>query len=190
MGVRLRKRHRAFPFLWEDAALLILDPQLWFTDPAGPGWVEEAPLVLQALEDLRRRFVAHRRPVWVTRHHHEAGEGMMGRWWRRPMAEGDPLTAPDSRLGMEGVEAVFKRRYDAFAGTVLEERIRCLGVRRLVVGGFLLGRCGVSTILSAFNRDLEVFTLPQLWGEGSEKRREELLGWLFEMAALPWCEPL
>jgi nicotinamidase-related amidase len=143
------------------SALLVVDMQQFFLDPASPtftcGGVAILPTVKQLVGALRRAG----RPVIFTRHvHHPADldSGIMGWWWEGKCLEGSPESEIHPDLApMPGEKVVFKHRYSAFYNTDLETVLRCLKVEDVVVSGVMTNLCCESTARDAYYRDYRVF---------------------------------
>jgi len=58
-------------------------------------------------------------------------------------------------LGMPA-ETVVKRRYDAFYQTDLEMRLRCWGIKTLIIGGVVSDICVETTARAAYIRDFDI----------------------------------
>ena len=90
---------------------------------------------------------------------------MLREWKSRRGQDGDPLLCREGSKGAESVgvtplpgEAVFsKSRYNAFAGTGLDDHLKTLKRDTLVIAGFTTECCVDSTARDAFERDYHVF---------------------------------
>lgn len=85
------------------------------------------------------------------------------------------------RAGDGGVDGVVhKNVYDAFIGTGLEERLKGLGVQRIVVVGVMTDCCCDSTGRSAFNRGFETWMVGDAMGSADREQHEAgLRAWGF-----------
>ncbi|MHB9033237.1 MAG: cysteine hydrolase family protein [Anaerolineae bacterium] len=142
-------------------ALLVVDMQTFFLDPASPTFTCGGQAVLPSIVRLMAAFRAAGRPVLYTRHvHHPSGNdlGIMGWWWAGSCIEGSPESEihPDlAPLAQEKV--IFKHRYSAFYNTDLEIVLRGLQVQDLVITGVMTNLCCESTARDAYFRDYRVF---------------------------------
>ncbi len=143
------------------AALLVVDMQRFFLDPASPTYTCGGPPILPTVSRLVEGFRRARRPVLFTRHvHHPAGldAGIMGWWWKGTCLEGSPESEVHPALAPRPDEkVVLKHRYSAFHDTDLATVLRCLGIEDLVIAGVMTNLCCESTARDAFFRDLRVF---------------------------------
>ena len=75
----------------------------------------------------------------------------------RAHVAGTPGAQFDSRLDVRPADAVMiKKRYSAFFGTDLDERLGKLGVDTLILTGVNTHACIRTTAIDAYQRDLEV----------------------------------
>lgn len=140
------------------AALLILDLQRYFLDPASHAFVPSAPAIVPVIERLGRAFLDAGRPVIATQHVDTPGEaGMMARWWGDLIEPGTTMAGLDPRIEALAPEIVRKSRYDAFHESGLPRMLAKLGVRQLVVTGVMTHLCVETTARAAFVRDYAVF---------------------------------
>ena len=152
--VRLRSR----PFDPRGAALLALDMQAYFLEPASHAFIPSAAAILPNIAALARSFLAQDRPVYFTRHINTAADaGMMARWWREIIAPGGPLADLLPGLVPPGARLLDKTQYDAFFDTDLEGDLHRAGVQQLVISGVMTHLCCETTARSAFMRGFEVF---------------------------------
>ena len=150
-----------------QAALLVVDMQNDFCDSRGslavsggdPGLIQAmAPRLLRLLESARSTNI----PVIHVRTIHSRwtdSESWLGRLKGR-----GPMCAPDTwgaeyysgftPLSSEYV--VTKHRYSAFVGTDLEQVLRALGVRSVIMTGEATNVCVESTARDAYMRDFFV----------------------------------
>ena len=147
-----------FDLDWDRAALLVIDMQRVFLE--GSDKVECAAAVIRRVSDLADAFRRAGRPVVYTRHLHRADGSDAGNllwWWGGLIKEGSPSgeihpdVAPE-----EGEHVVRKNTYSAFHGTDLDQRLRGLGVRDLVVAGVMTNICCETTTRAAFCRGYRV----------------------------------
>ena len=146
------------------AALLIIDMQRDFVLPGAPlcvaGAYPSLPVVRELLDEARSR----KWPVFhVVREH--APDGSDAETFRRHLFEqgngfcvaGSPGSAiVDELTPLPGEYKVIKTRFSAFYRTDLEERLRGLGVRTVVIGGTQYPNCVRGTAVDALYRDFQV----------------------------------
>ena len=138
-------------------ALLVVDMQGWFLDPASHAYLPGAEYIIPGLVSLSRAFWENGLPVVFTRHlNTEDDAGSLGLWWSDLIRVEDPLSeiapALDTSVGI----VLEKSQYDAFHGTRLEDTLRERRVQRVVVTGVATHLCCETTARSAFVRGFEV----------------------------------
>jgi nicotinamidase-related amidase len=143
------------------SALLVVDMQLFFLDPASPTFTCGGPAILPKVRDLVAAFRQARRPVIFTRHvHHPDGLdlGIMGWWWEGRCIEGSPESEVHPDLApLPNEKVVTKHRYSAFYDTDLQTVLRGLGIQDVVIAGVMTNMCVESTARDAYYRDYRVF---------------------------------
>jgi len=155
------------------SALLVVDMQRFFLDPASPMYTCGGTAILPKVKQLIEAFRREERPVLFTRHvHHpwDLDSGIMGWWWKDKCLEGSAESEihPDlTPLPKEKV--IFKHRYSAFYNTDLEIVLRCLKVEDLVISGVMTNMCCESTARDAYYRDYRVFFLADGTGSINEE---------------------
>lgn len=151
---------RRFSLDLPRAALLVVDMQRYFVDPASSGCLPWAAQVVGRVGTLVSFFRARGRPVVFTVHAHApdgSDGGNMAWWWDGLLREGTwaaelhPAIVP-----AEGEPVLRKNRYDAFLGTDLDGILRRGGVTDLVVTGCKTNLCCETTARDAFCRDYRV----------------------------------
>ncbi|MFZ5880543.1 MAG: isochorismatase family protein [Chloroflexota bacterium] len=154
----LRARHADLAFQFEQAALLVLDMQVYFLRPDSHAFIPSAPALLPNLQQLITAFRAANRPTFFTRHFNSAADaGMMARWWRDLLRVDSPDSALEPALDTSGGVVLPKSQYDAFHATALEKTLRGMNVRQVVITGVHTHLCCETTARSAFVRGFEVF---------------------------------
>jgi nicotinamidase-related amidase len=142
-------------------ALMIVDMQNFFLDPASPTFACGGVAILAGVKSLLDAFRREKRPVIYTQHVHHPDDldiGIMGWWWQGKCVEGSlesqihPMLTP-----LQGEKVVTKHRYSAFYNTDLETILRCLKVEDLVICGTMTNMCCESTARDAYYRDYRVF---------------------------------
>ncbi|WP_372593437.1 cysteine hydrolase family protein [Actinotalea sp.] len=161
---------RELPGPLEQGAVVVIDVQRSFADPAHLTWVDEAGLaaVAAAVETTRRLVEGARergvRVVWVGLEQDPTAPWATSLWLRRvpagapwPGAE-EPCVAGTAGAQWYGVEplpgelVVAKTRYSGFVGTTLEQELRTAGISWFVAAGLTSECCVGSTVWDAFQR--------------------------------------
>lgn len=155
------------------AALLVIDMQKYFLDPASPTFTCSGPAILPNLKKLVSAFREAKRPVIFTRHVHHPDlldAGIMGWWWKGMCLEGSPESEiHDEITPLRSEKVIVKHRYSAFYDTDLETVLRCLGIEDIVVSGIMTNMCCESTARDAYYRDLRIFFLADGTGSINEE---------------------
>lgn len=130
-------------------ALVIVDMQNDFVDPAGSLSVAAAAATIPATGRLRDLAHAHGMPVVYTQDWHGEDDPEFAIWGRHAVggtwgAEIVPALAPGPRDLV-----VRKVRYDGFYGTALEHELRRRAVDTLVIAGTVSNVCVLHTAGSA-----------------------------------------
>ena len=125
----------------EKSALLVVDMQYFFLDPASPTYTCGGQAIIPNIQKIVRAFRHAGRPVIYSRHvHHPDGldAGIMGWWWEGMCLEGSPESEIHRDIAPAGNEKVInKHRYSAFYNTDLETILRTLKVEDLVMTGIM-----------------------------------------------------
>ncbi len=155
------------------SALVVVDMQRFFLDPASPSFTCGGLAILPSLKKLIQSYREHNLPVIYTRHVHHPGlldAGIMGWWWEGMCLEGSPESEVAPEIApLPGEKEVLKHRYSAFYNTDLETILRCLKVEDLVITGIMTNMCCESTARDAYFRDYRVFFLADGTGSITEE---------------------
>ncbi|MEJ2709470.1 MAG: cysteine hydrolase [Anaerolineales bacterium] len=145
----------------DKTALLVVDMQYFFLDPASPTYTCGGPAILPNLKKLIRAFRDAKLPVIFTRHVHHPDlldAGIMGWWWEGMCVEGSPESEIHREIApLPNEKVINKHRYSAFYNTDLETVLRVLKVEDLVISGVMTNMCCESTARDAYYRDYRVF---------------------------------
>ncbi len=151
---------RGLPFTPTHSALLVLDMQSYFLDPASHAYIPSAAAILPGIKALIQAYRSQHLPVIFTRHANTLQDaGMMSVWWRDRITLDNPLSQIAPELDVADSPVILKTQYDAFYNTALEAMLRQAGVVRVLVSGVMAHLCCETTARSAFGRDFEVFFL-------------------------------
>lgn len=146
-------------------ALLVIDVQRYFRVMVEPIVMD----VVSLIEACRARGVK----IFFTRHGHRdpaADGGMLGRWWGDLIQYGSAEWELVDELGVSQNETIIdKNRYSAFFDTDLDEQLRDLGVKDLVICGVLTNCCCETTARDAFVRDYRVFFVADATAAANEE---------------------
>lgn len=157
----------------EKSALLVVDMQKFFLDPASPTFTCGGLAILPSLKRLIQAFREVKRPVIYTCHVHHPDRidaGIMEWWWEGMCLEGSPESkVHDDIAPALNEKVVFKHRYSAFYNTDLETVLRCMKIEDLVISGIMTNMCCESTARDAYNRDYKVFFLADGTGTINEE---------------------
>ena len=176
----------------EKAALLVVDMQHFFLDPASPTFTCGGLAILPNLKKAIKAFREAGRPVIFTRHvHHPDGldAGIMGWWWEGMCLEGRPESEVHQDISpLPNEKVIFKHRYSSFYNTDLETILRTLKVEDLVMAGIMTNMCCESTTRDAYYRDYRVFFLAD--GTGSITEEMHLASLLNVAFGFSWVTDL
>jgi ureidoacrylate peracid hydrolase len=155
------------------AALLVIDMQNFFLDPASPTFTCGGLAILPEVKKLISVFRSAGRPVIYTKHVHHPDRidaGIMEWWWEGMCLEGSPESEIHPALLPNPNEKVItKHRYSAFYNTDLETVLRCMKIEELVISGIMTNMCCESTARDAYYRDYKVYFLADGTGSISEE---------------------
>jgi nicotinamidase-related amidase len=145
----------------DKSALIVVDMQNFFLDPASPTFTCGGLAILPTLKNLIRAFREANRPVIYTCHVHHPDHidaGIMDWWWEGMCIEGSEASKVHNDIApLPNEKIIFKHRYSAFYNTDLETVLRCLKVEDIVISGIMTNLCCESTARGAYYRDYRVF---------------------------------
>ena len=160
-------------FKRNSSALLVIDMQKYFLDPASPTFTIGGSAILPGIKRLIQKFREARRPVIYTIHVHHPGlidAGIMNWWWEGMCLEGSEESKVHEEIApLPGEKVITKHRYSAFYNTDLETVLRVMKIEDLVITGVLTNLCCESTTRDAYFRDYRVFFLADATGTINEK---------------------
>jgi len=150
--------HRTSLKMPRQSALLVLDMQEYFLDPASHAFVPSGRSIIPGIQKLVTAYSQMNMPVIFTKHintHQDAG--MMSSWWSELIVETDPLSELSGQLKMTNASVIKKCQYDAFFNTDLEEMLVSKSVTHVVICGVMTHLCCETTARSAFMRGFDVW---------------------------------
>lgn len=163
---------RPLPFDAARSALLVVDMQEFFLDPASPAYMPQAAAVLPNAARLAGAFRRAGLPVLFTSHAHadpEKDGGLITARWRKVCRAGTPQARVAAALRPGAGEVFNKCRYSAFSSPELRTRLLELGVTSLVVAGVKTGLCVESTVRAAFDLGYSCLVAGDACAAGSEE---------------------
>ena len=152
------RRRRAPLKMPRQSALLVLDMQEYFLDPASHAFVPSGRSIIPGIQKLVTAYSQRNMPVIFTQHintHQDAG--MMSSWWSELIVETNPLSELSDRLTMTNACVIKKCQYDAFFNTDLEEMLVSKSITHVVICGVMTHLCCETTARSAFMRGFDVW---------------------------------
>ncbi len=155
------------------AALLVMDLQELFLDPAGEAYLPPARAILRNAARLRQAFGRAGRPVYFSFHAHDdlaKDGGLLSSWWRLLCRAGAPESRIASALDPDLGRTFRKYRYSPFSHPGLEDAMRLEKVRQLVVTGVATHLCVDSAVRDAFDLGFQPFVV----GDATASQTEEL----------------
>ena len=153
----LEKNKHWKSFVPAKAALLVIDVQRYFTDPASHAFVPAYPHIKRNIIKLIDSFKRKKLPVFCTIFAVTPGEkDPIGDWWGHTVEQGSSEAELDLAHDEHDLVLV-KSSYDAFHETDLDEALQKRGVDTVVISGVLSNLCCETTARAAFNRGYNVF---------------------------------
>ncbi len=151
-------RDKSIAYVPQDSALLVLDMQEYFLDPASHAYIPSAEAIIPGVIQLIEAYAAHGRPIIYSQHiNTESDAGMMSTWWKDMITAGNEFHPIIPIIDITTGQLVQKSQYDAFYQTQLEAILREKGVKQVVICGVMTHLCCETTARSAFMRGYEVF---------------------------------
>ena len=152
------KPEHSLTFEPEKSALMVMDMQKYFLDPASHAYIPSAPSIIKGVNGLIGRFNLRKRPIIFTRHLNSTGDAkLMAKWWKDIIKKENPLSEIVDDLDVSNATVLEKSQYDAFYKTPLENILKTNGVSQIVICGVMTHLCCETTARSAFVRGFEVF---------------------------------
>lgn len=144
----------------EKSALLVLDMQDYFLQPAAHAYIPSAEAILPRINSLVQAYNSLSLPIFFTRHLNQPQNArQMAIWWQDLISASNPLSRITAMLDTSAGEVIIKSQYDAFFETNLDVLLRKRGVSQVVIGGVMTHLCCETTARSAFMHGYEVFFL-------------------------------
>ena len=143
----------------QQAALAIIDMQLFFCDEKSHAFVQAAPDIIPNINTLIDAFVAAGRPVFATYYAATPDEApAMAAFWRHLLPPDDPATQIDPRIKLPENASVFRKpTYSAFVGTDFGRAVLATGVEQVVVCGVMTHLCVETAAREFFCRGVVPF---------------------------------
>lgn len=154
----------------DNTALIMIDMQRGFIDPASPLCVHSAADTIPACAETIRYFHENGMPVFYAVRHYRADgsdvEKARRKIWEdggRPLSEvcGEHLSDafPDEFEVLSEDRIIVKPRFSAFFATNLDLVLRRLGVKTVVIAGTTTPNCIRTTCYDALSLDYDVIVL-------------------------------
>jgi bifunctional isochorismate lyase/aryl carrier protein len=140
------------------SALLVLDMQSYFLDPASHAYIPSAGAILDGILQLIDAYNDHQLPIFFSQHINTADNaGMMSIWWKDLITSDNPFHRIVPEIDQSVGIMIQKTQYDAFCQTSLDEMLHARGVTQVVTCGVMTHLCCETTARSAFMKGFEVF---------------------------------
>lgn len=140
-----------------NIALLVLDMQEYFINPASHAFVPSSKAIINGLNGLIYSFRKKNLPVIFTKHiNTPENAGQMKTHWKDLITVNDPFNCLAPVLPIENSTVIIKSQYDAFYNTDLEVILRSLFCDTVVICGLMTHLCCDSTARSAFIKGFKV----------------------------------
>ncbi|WP_331755768.1 isochorismatase family cysteine hydrolase [Streptomyces sp. NBC_01643] len=186
-----------------DTALIVIDMQNGFCSPDGslPQYVLQMPNmgdVVDAISDLIATCRAARLPVIYTRlvwpDRNDCPARLLSNFppHIHPLAPGTDSAIIDELAPRNEDTVIDKKTFNAFLGTDLDERLRRMGVKELVVAGVMTNVCVESTVRHASDLNYTVRVASDCTTGFPDLRDASLqvLQMIFAEQVAPWRECL
>lgn len=152
------RRRRVFGFNPKDSALLVLDMQSYFLDPASHAYIPSARAIIPNLQSLIKAYAERDFPVFFTQHINTSeNAGLMDTWWRDLITADSPTSKITPELDTSDGVLIQKSQYDAFYKTSLAELLRGESKNQVIICGVMTHLCCETTARSAFIQGFDVF---------------------------------
>jgi bifunctional isochorismate lyase/aryl carrier protein len=149
---------KTLEFKPSQSALLVLDMQAYFLDPASHAYIPSAGAILDGILQLIDAYSAHHQPIIFSQHINSADDaGMMATWWTDLITADHTLHKIIPEIDLTVGTLIQKSQYDAFFQTSLDKILRASAVRQVVICGVMTHLCCETTARSAFMHGYEVF---------------------------------
>lgn len=159
-GLEAYQRKPLISLSLERTALLVLDMQKYFLEPASHAYIPSAKAILPGIHALVEAYSDLGLPIIFTRHINTTQDaGVMNRWWRDLIRADTPSSEIVEELDTSKGVIVRKSQYDAFYKTSLEGLLQKSHASQVLISGVMTHLCCESTARSAFTRGFEVFFL-------------------------------
>lgn len=151
----------------KNTALIMIDMQRGFIDPASPLCIPQAEATIPACAELIRRCRSEGIPViYAVRHYRADGSDVEKARYRVWSEGGRPLSEccdaalsdafPEEFELLPEDRVIVKPRFSAFFGTSLDLILRRLGIEHLLLAGTTTPNCIRTTCYDALSLDYDV----------------------------------
>lgn len=139
-------------------ALLVIDMQKYFVDPASHSFIPSMPAIVPNIKLLQNACLKNNLKAIQTKHsNNKENAGAMLRWWKDILDESNSLNEILPELHHAKIKIITKTQYDAFWKTDLEQELKMNGIEQLIISGVMTHLCCETTARSAFIRGFDVF---------------------------------
>lgn len=155
-------KRKYFTFNQNNSALLVIDMQNYFLDEKSHAYLPHTKSIIQNIKSLIDIYRNRKLPIIFTRHavKNSKEEGIMGKWWGGSLFDGTYFAEIfDDLIPLENETVIRKTRYSAFQKTKLEEILKNIGVKTVLITGVMTHLCCETTAREAFMNDFEVYFL-------------------------------
>ncbi len=155
---KLFYKHPEFEFTGKNSALLVIDMQNFFKEPASHAFIPSFETIIPNISSLINTFKKNSLPVIFTRHVNTPENAfMMGKWWKDILTEEDEYSVIIKDFDLSNHIIVKKPQYNAFYNTDLESILRSHKTNNLVITGVMAHLCCETTAREAFVRGFETY---------------------------------
>jgi isochorismate hydrolase len=159
--LKLHSKEGRSKFCVENSVLLVVDMQNFFIDTNSHAYVPSSPVVVDHIIQLVDIYRRKGRPVVFTYFGVIDDEAdPIGRWWNDSVKDGSFESEFRSDLSPQVQEKVVRKNsYSCFYQTDLEDYLREIGTRQVIVSGVLTNLCCEMAGRESFVRGFEVFSV-------------------------------
>lgn len=149
---------KTLEFKPEQSALLVLDMQSYFLEPASHAYIPSAGAILDGILQLMDAYSHYQLPIFFSQHvNTPENAAMMSIWWKDLITESNPLHRIIPEIEINVGKLIQKSQYDAFYQTSLDAMLHTAGASQVVICGVMTHLCCETTARSAFMHGYEVF---------------------------------
>ncbi len=156
----LHKRKNTLQQTIDSSALLIIDMQHFFCNPASHAYFPDAKKIIPTIRRILAFYRKHSLLVIFTRYALLQNEspGAMGRWWNDVLYDDNKLSTIIDEMSVQPEDVVIRKtQYSAFFNTDLHHILQHKKITAVLITGVLTHLCCETTARDAFMHGYDVF---------------------------------